>query len=70
MPLYEFTCAKCGHAFEELLTASELAAGPPRCPACRSKKVSRGFSSFATGAAGPAGSAPIGGGGCGPGGFT
>jgi putative FmdB family regulatory protein len=70
MPLYEFTCAKCGHAFEELLTARELEAGPPKCPACRSKKVKRGFSSFATGGAPAGGFPPSGGGGCGPGGFT
>ena len=27
MPLYEFTCRKCGHQFEELLSLSDAAAG-------------------------------------------
>lgn len=69
MPLYEFTCGKCGHVFEELLTASELEAGKLQCPACRSKKVKRGFSAFATGGSGGAAFSG-GGGGCGSGGFT
>ncbi len=72
MPLFEFTCKKCGHQFEELLTVSEMESGKLKCPACQSKRVERGFSSFATG--GDAGSGGLGGGfgggGCGSGGFT
>lgn len=51
MPLYEFTCRKCGHVFEELLSMSELDQGKLKCPACKSARVEKGFSSFATGAA-------------------
>ncbi len=70
MPLFEFQCRKCGHQFEELLTASEVESGLVKCPACRSKRVEREFSAFAT-SNGLAGSGPVGGaGGCGPGGFT
>ena len=69
MPLYEFTCRKCGHRFEELLGMSEAAAGKAKCPACGSKAVEKGFSSFATSTAGGGGGLPSGGG-CGGGGFT
>ena len=67
MPLFEFTCRKCGHVFEELMTSAELESGPPRCPACKSKRVEKGFAAFATGSAATSGTA---GGGCGSGGFT
>ena len=69
MPLYEFTCQKCGHNFEELLTLSEIKAGKLKCPACSSKRVERGFSSFATGSIGNS-SGGISGGACGSSGFT
>ncbi|PID78593.1 FmdB family transcriptional regulator [bacterium DOLJORAL78_65_58] len=68
MPLFEFTCKKCGHQFEELVTLSELNDGKLVCPACRSKRIERGFSAFATG--GDTGGGAVGGGGCGSGGFT
>ena len=34
MPLYEFTCTKCGKVFEELLSLAELEAGDLECPTC------------------------------------
>ena len=68
MPIFEFTCRKCGHNFEELLSLTELQSGELKCPACRSKRVEKGFSAFATGADGSAGG--FSGGGCGTGGFT
>jgi putative FmdB family regulatory protein len=68
MPMFEFTCKKCGNRFEDLMTLAELEKETPACPKCESKKVERGFSAFATGSGtGSSGSA---GGGCGPGGFT
>lgn len=70
MPIYEFTCKKCGHNFEELLTLSEVESGKLKCPACSSKRIDRGFSSFATGAAGGSSSSGFSGGGCGSSGFT
>ena len=52
MPLFEFTCKKCGHNFEDLVTIAELNDGKVKCPACNSKRVERGFSSFDTGGSG------------------
>ncbi len=69
MPIYEFTCKKCGHNFEELLTLSEVESGKLKCPACSSKRIDRGLSSFATGAASSS-SGGISGGGCGNSGFS
>lgn len=68
MPLYEFTCRKCGHNFEELYSLAEVAAGAVHCPACKSKRVEKGFSAFATG--GDSSGGGFSGGGCGSGGFT
>jgi putative FmdB family regulatory protein len=43
MPIYEFTCKKCKHDFEELIfNRSEKVA----CPECGSKKVVRAMSVF------------------------
>ncbi len=71
MPLYEFTCRKCGARFEELLSLAELEAGDLRCPKCGSRRVERGISTFSTGggSGGLGGGATVGGG-CGSGGFT
>jgi putative FmdB family regulatory protein len=71
MPLFEFTCRKCKHGFEELVSLADLEAGNLKCPACGSKQVERGLSAFATGTSGSAGGQGGGtAGGCGPGGFT
>lgn len=70
MPLYEFTCKKCGHNFEELVSLSDLSEGKVKCPACSSKRIERGFSSFATGGSGGYSGSLAGSGGCGSGGFT
>ena len=39
MPLYDYTCRKCSHSFELLVSGKEAAA--PRCPACESADVER-----------------------------
>lgn len=65
MPLFEFTCAKCGRIFEELLSLAELEAGDVSCPACGSPEVTRDLSSFAFGGGSAGGGG--GGGGCGAG---
>ncbi|MGB2984433.1 MAG: zinc ribbon domain-containing protein [Phycisphaerae bacterium] len=46
MPIYEYTCLSCNHEFEELLR-SMSAENAVRCPACRSRKVTRKPSVFA-----------------------
>jgi len=53
MPIYEYACAACGHAFEHL--ARTLADKPVKCPACGAKKLSKQFSTFAPAAAAPKG---------------
>jgi putative FmdB family regulatory protein len=68
MPLYEFSCRKCGQSFEELMGMAEAAQGPPACPACGSKQTEKGFSAFATGSGTGGDSSAAGG--CGRGGFT
>lgn len=73
MPLFEFSCRKCSHVFEELMTSAQLADSKLKCPACGSARVEKAFSSFATGVSGGPSSGPVGGcpgGGCGSGGFT
>ena len=68
MPLYEYICRKCEHAFEVLQPmggdGEDL-----RCPACREVGADRQLSTFAGRASSPgAGSASASA--CGPGGFT
>ena len=48
MPLYEFTCKKCGGDFEELIR-SQSEADAIRCATCRSKRIVRKFSVFGLG---------------------
>jgi putative FmdB family regulatory protein len=39
MPIYDFTCSRCGHGFERLQKLSD--ADPTVCPACGQASVSR-----------------------------
>jgi putative FmdB family regulatory protein len=43
VPLYDFRCPACGHAFERQLPYGEL----PPCPACGHDRAERVLSSFA-----------------------
>jgi putative FmdB family regulatory protein len=45
MPIYEYTCSKCGHAFEHL--ARTLSDGAKTCPKCGAPRPRKAFSSFA-----------------------
>lgn len=67
MPIFEYTCKKCGHDFEEVVIGSATV----RCPKCDTDKTEKLLSccSFKTGGAvsggsslGQASAAPSGGG--------
>jgi putative FmdB family regulatory protein len=45
MPIYEFTCQKCQHLFEELVFSRTSEANVV-CPACGSSAVERAMSVF------------------------
>lgn len=55
MPLYEYHCRKCGQNFE-LLRRMQDADRNLECPRCRSRRVERQFSTFASGGCGSGGS--------------
>ncbi len=40
MPIYEYVCKRCGHAFEELIRGDER----PACPACGRNDAERQMS--------------------------
>jgi len=43
MPIFEYTCQDCGHAFEDLIFGDER----PQCPECESDRAEKRFSAFA-----------------------
>ena len=49
MPMFEYACPHCGHAFELLVLKRNT--DPPECPRCGWKRVDQKFSAFATTAA-------------------
>jgi putative FmdB family regulatory protein len=50
MPIYEYSCAACGHVFEKLIrNPAEI---PNTCPACGKEPLKKLFSSFAAQVAG------------------
>ena len=50
MPIFEYTCKKCGKVFEKLVLVRN--GGDIVCPECGSKKTAQIFSTFATASAG------------------
>ena len=44
MPIFEYSCSKCGHEFETLVRASST----PDCPNCHSTELEKKLSVFAT----------------------
>ncbi|MCO6454541.1 MAG: zinc ribbon domain-containing protein [Pirellulaceae bacterium] len=40
MPIYEYTCRKCGSQFELLIRGGDV----PACPSCRSQQVAKELS--------------------------
>jgi putative FmdB family regulatory protein len=51
MPIYEYRCQTCGKVYEQIRRASE-ADRDLECPECKSDRVERLVSSFATGGCG------------------
>ena len=49
MPIYEYSCSKCGHEFETLVRSSSV----PDCPSCHSTELEKKLSVFATAASQP-----------------
>jgi putative FmdB family regulatory protein len=49
MPIYEYSCSKCGHEFETLVRSSAV----PDCPSCHSTELRKKLSVFATAASQP-----------------
>jgi putative FmdB family regulatory protein len=45
MPLFEYTCAHCGHRFEKLILSAKRAK-ELRCPECNSQEVDKNISMF------------------------
>ena len=43
MPIYEYVCDQCGHAFETIVRGQRL----PHCPSCDGVALSRQLSVFA-----------------------
>ena len=66
MPLYEYLCSKCDHAFEELVRSRRQRVA---CPECRSRNIKKLISTFGVNVgASPSGGGHGGGCGCGRGG--
>ncbi|WP_243373467.1 zinc ribbon domain-containing protein [Geotalea sp. SG265] len=59
MPIFEYSCRKCGHHFEKLQKGAE--AGVVTCPSCGSDQVKKEISAFSSGNAAPAHSCSSGG---------
>ena len=49
MPLYEYVCKKCSHAFEELVFGDTV----PRCPKCEATSVEKVLSAHTVGRSAP-----------------
>jgi putative FmdB family regulatory protein len=49
MPIYEYTCVKCGNPFEHLVRRRDEAA--PHCPKCGAARPRKELSAFSTVAA-------------------
>ncbi len=54
MPLFDYVCDGCGHAFEALVSPERK----PACPACDGVRLTKELSRFAVAAATTTGSQP------------
>ncbi len=51
MPIYEYQCASCGHAFEQFIIGDEKSESRT-CPKCGKAEATKVFSSFSAGCGG------------------
>lgn len=54
MPIFEYVCKECSHAFEALVYGNEK----PECPKCHGRKLAPQLSVFAVAAKGSSASMP------------
>jgi putative FmdB family regulatory protein len=47
MPIYEYSCAACGHCFERIMKVGEK---EPACPACGARETEKRVAPFRTNA--------------------
>jgi putative FmdB family regulatory protein len=60
MPIFEYICRDCGHAFETIVRGSR----EPECPSCNGHALEKQLSVFAVSAGDHASDSPMPGGGC------
>ncbi|MDD2850805.1 MAG: zinc ribbon domain-containing protein [Desulfuromonadaceae bacterium] len=53
MPIYEYSCMKCGNRFEKLLKSADVESESVECPSCGSAEVKKELSTFSSGGAKP-----------------
>jgi putative FmdB family regulatory protein len=46
MPIYEYRCTKCGHAFSESMPIAEHGRRQPACPKCGARAAQPVISAF------------------------
>jgi len=56
MPIFEYVCKDCHHAFEAIVRGSAR----PQCPRCESRKLDQKLSVFAVGGGKPSSDSPAG----------
>lgn len=61
MPIFEYACSGCGHAFETLVRSGST----PDCPRCHSTALQKQLSVFATASGPSSAAAPLAAGPCG-----
>ncbi len=46
MPIYEYRCTKCGHAWTQAESIAEHGRKQPVCPKCKARAAERVYSAF------------------------
>jgi putative FmdB family regulatory protein len=67
MPMYEYKCTSCGHAFERYSAGKDGQEDGGSCPVCKKGRAKKVFSTFASTCCGGGGLSAPASGGCGGG---